>query len=249
MGPKKCLTNQRVCKNWDTKSIVINLVFNFYFSHVCVLSVSNACLDFSFWRNWKFMYHFLCFSSSSSSAPPPLRDFVICILSLHFWHISPSSYPLYLAKIVGSHFRIFWSRALILKPRMTMVQIQKILRRFFRVLYNPCRTWKLMKIVRVKRELKISFEIVIFFVCSYHMMSCKLMQIKSPLLLTPGDWSFQRLTFGMQLLDQICGNQDSCAILKVDRYDTIHPPKKMPDSKLVSLLMSFYYLIKHWKFV
>lgn len=162
MGPKKCLTNQRVCKNWDTKSIVINLVFNFYFSHVCVLSVSNACLDFSFWRNWKFMYHFLCFSSSSSSAPPPLRDFVICILSLHFWHISPSSYPLYLAKIVGSHFRIFWSRALILKPRMTMVQIQKILRRFFRVLYNPCRTWKLMKIVRVKRELKISFEIVIF---------------------------------------------------------------------------------------
>jgi len=88
-----------------------------------------------------------------------------------------------------------------------------------------------MKIVRVKRELKISFEIVIFF-CYCHMMSCNLMQIKLPLLPTPGDRNFQRLTFGMLLLDQICGNQDSCAILKVDRYDSIPPPplleKKRP---------------------
>lgn len=75
MGPKKCLTNQWDCINWDTKSVVINLVFNFSFPHVCVLSV-NVCLDFSFWRNWKFIFHFLCFSLSSSASPPP-RDFVI----------------------------------------------------------------------------------------------------------------------------------------------------------------------------
>lgn len=54
-------------------------------------------------------------------------------------------------KLVGSHFRIFWARALILKPRMKMLQYQKIWRRFFGVLYNPCQTWKFMKIVRVNR--------------------------------------------------------------------------------------------------
>ncbi|GMY18703.1 histone deacetylase 5 [Fagus crenata] len=37
--------------------------------------------------------------------------------------------------------------------------------------------------------------------------------------LTTGDPSFQRLTFGMPLLDQICGNQDSCVILKLDRLE------------------------------
>ena len=107
---------------------------------------------FSLWRNWKFIFHFHCFSSVSLlQTPPPTMGFCDTYLSLHFWHISPSSYPLKLAKVVGSHFRIFWGQALILKLRMKMVQYQKMLRRLFRVLYNPCQTWKLMKIVRVNR--------------------------------------------------------------------------------------------------
>jgi hypothetical protein len=53
------------------------------------------------------------------------------------------------------------------------------------------------------------------------------MQIKAIMPLTPGDQSFQRLTFGMPLLDQICGNQDSCVILKLDRYDTFKKKKML----------------------
>lgn len=36
-------------------------------------------------------------------------------------------------------------------------------------------------------------------------------------ILTPGDQSFPKLMSGMPLLDRICGNQDFCAIFKVER--------------------------------
>ena len=46
----------------------------------------------------------------------------------------------------------------------------------------------------------------------------KYLQVKLQAVLTPGGQSFQKKTSGMPLSDLTCGNQDSSAILKVDRY-------------------------------
>lgn len=44
------------------------------------------------------------------------------------------------------------------------------------------------------------------------------LQVKWKAILVTGGRSFQKLMFGMPLLDRTCGNRDSCAIFKGDRY-------------------------------